>query len=74
MDPWTLWDVLEIPGGGAPPSGSKQIAVRLQEAQALGIGLPQATPGPQPTGQVPPHMEQKPDADGIPRPVISESQ
>ena len=74
VDPWTLWEVLEIPNAGAPPSGSKEIPARIQEAAAMGIGQPPgATPGPAPTGQVPPHLEQKPDADGIPRPVISES-
>lgn len=74
IDPWTLYEVLEIPNGGSPPSGSKDIPTRLVESQMMGIGQPLPTPGPQPTGQVPPHLEQKPDAGGIPRPVISESQ
>ena len=73
MDPWTLYEVLEIPNGGSPPSGTKEIPKRLQEAMAMGIGQEIPTPGPKPTGQSPPKMEQKPDADGIPRPVISES-
>ena len=73
MDPWTLYEVLEIPNGGSPPSGTKEIPKRLQEAMAMGIGQEIPTPGPQPTGQAPPKLEQKPDADGIPRPVISES-
>ena len=74
VDPWTLWEVLEIPNGGSPPSGTKEIPSRIAEAAKMGIGMPPGkTPGPQPTGQVPPHIEQKPDAGGIPRPVISES-
>jgi hypothetical protein len=74
IDPWTLYEVLEIPNGGSPPSGTKNIPLRMQEAMTMGIGQPLPSPGPQPTGQTPPHLEQKPDADGIPRPVISESQ
>ena len=73
MDPWTLFEVLEIPNGGSPPSGTKEIPKRIQEAMAMGIGQEVPTPGPKPTGQSPPKLEQKPDADGIPRPVISES-
>lgn len=74
MDPWTLYEVLEIPNGGAPPSGTKNIPQRMQEAMAMGIGQPLPMPGPQPTGQTGPHLEQKPDAEGIPRPVVSESE
>jgi hypothetical protein len=73
IDPWTLYEVLEIPNGGSPPSGTKDIPARMVEAAMMGIGQPIPTPGPQPTGQAPPKLEQKPDADGIPRPVISES-
>lgn len=78
IDPWTLYEVLEIPNGGSPPSGTKEIPARIQEATVMGIGAMAAAgpdlPGPKPTGQTAPHLEQKPDADGVPRPVISESQ
>lgn len=73
MDPWTLFEVLEIPNGGSPPSGTKDIAKRIIEANELGLSGQVSPVGRKATGQEPPKMQQKPDASGVPRQTISES-
>ena len=70
MDPWTLFEVLEIPNGGTPPAGADTIMDRLQAAMMMGIGGTVSPAGRKASGQKPPHMEQK---DGGSRQTVSES-
>lgn len=77
VDRWTLYDVMEIPNGGAPPPGTgeditSRIMAEMQMMQAL---LPQPAPGPgQPSSmQEPPIAQEKTDPNGVPRTTISTS-
>ena len=72
MDPWTLFEVLEIPNGGTPPGGTAETIIdRLQLAQQLGL-VPVAGEGRPPTAQQAPSMQVKQGAGG-PRTTVSES-
>jgi hypothetical protein len=73
MDRWSLYDVLEIPNGGAPPGGATTITDRLMAEQMLFAPPPVNPAGRKSSGQSPPTMQQKPDQNGIPRQVVSES-
>lgn len=37
MDPWSLWESLEVPNGGSPPEGAETIAQRIVAARLLGL-------------------------------------
>jgi hypothetical protein len=73
MDPWTLFEILEIPNGGAPPSGATTITDRLMEAQLLGLTGQVSPAGRKATGQESPSQSVKPDQNGLPRVAMSES-
>jgi hypothetical protein len=73
MDPWTLWETLEIPNAGSPPSGATTITDRLMEANLMGLTGQVSPTGRKATGQAPPTHQVKTDEDGAPRPVIAES-
>lgn len=73
MDPWSLWEVLEIPNAGTPPDGAETITQRLQAAADLGLSGNVSPAGRKATGQAPPSQEVKSDGDGGQRIVMSES-
>lgn len=75
IDPWSLAEVLEIKNFGAPPPGADTVVARLQAAMMMGLsgaGM-QDQEGRKPSGQKPPHMENKKTADGGQRQTVSES-
>jgi hypothetical protein len=73
MDPWTLFEVLEIPNGGQPPQEAKTITDRLLAAQMIGLTGSVSPAGRKATGQEAPSMKVKKDESGAPRVTVSES-
>lgn len=72
-DPWTLWEILEIPNAGSPPGDVTTITERIIAASALGL-MGQVSPaGRKASGQEPPSVQEKPDEAGFPRTTVSES-
>ena len=61
MDPWTLFEVLEIPNGGTPPNDAVTITDRLIAAQAVGLVGAVSAQGRKATNQQPPQQQQKGD-------------
>jgi len=73
MDPWSLFEVLEIPNGGAPPLGANTIIERILVAGMMGLTGTVSPAGRKATGQEPPQIEQKTDEGGFPRQTVSET-
>lgn len=73
MDPWSLWEVLEVPNAGQPPDGAQTITERLQAAAMLGLSGSVSPAGRKASGQEAPQQQQKVDENGDPRVVMSES-
>jgi len=61
MDPWTLFEVLEIPNGGAPPGDATTITDRLILAQSIGLVGAVSAQGRKATNDQPPKQQQKGD-------------
>jgi hypothetical protein len=72
MDPWTLFEVLEIPNGGQPPMEATTITDRLMLANEMGLGQAVSPTGRKASGQASPQMAVKNDENG-PRVTITES-
>lgn len=73
MDPWTLFEVLEIPNAGEPPDEAKTITDRLIAAQMIGLTGQVSPAGRKASGQSAPSMQVKTDDTGAPRVTVSES-
>lgn len=73
VDPWTLFEVLEIPNGGQPPNGATTITDRLQAAAMMGLTGAVSPAGRKASGQAAPSMQVKADENGLPRVTVSES-
>lgn len=73
MDPWSLWEVLEIPNAGQPPPGATTITDRLMVASMMGLTGQVSPAGRKASGQEPPQMKNKTDEDGGQRQTVSES-
>ena len=73
IDPWTLFEVLEIPNGGTPPDDAKTITDRLLAAQMIGLTGTVSPAGRKASGQSAPSMQVKSDETGAPRVTVSES-
>ncbi len=61
MDPWTLFEVLEIPNGGSPPGNAVTITDRLIAAQAIGLSGQVSPQGRKATNDQPPRQQVKGD-------------
>jgi hypothetical protein len=72
MDPWSLFEALEIPNGGMPPKGASTITERLQAANEMGLTGTVSPAGRKATGQTTPSLQVK-DEGGVPRVTVSES-
>lgn len=73
IDPWTLFEVMEIPNGGTPPDGATSIVDRLMLANQMGITGQVSPAGRKATGQTTPSFQIKKDETGAPRVTVSES-
>ncbi len=63
VDRWTLYEVLEVPNGGTPPSGAEDITTRLMDemtlsAMMMGGGMMGAGAPPPEGGEAPPGSPQ----------------
>lgn len=72
VDRWTLYDVLEIPNGGAPPGGATTITDRARE-ELMMFPPPNPPQGRPPTYQQPPQLLNKVGPDGDQRQTVSAS-
>lgn len=72
VDRWTLYEVLEIPNGGAPPGEATTITDRVMAELQLFPPPPPPGGGRPPSGQQPPQMLSKTGPEGT-RQTISES-
>ena len=73
MDPWSLWEILEVPNAGIPPEGAETITQRLMAAAEMGLSGQVSPAGRKASGQARPAQEVKSDQDGGQRIVMSES-
>lgn len=73
MDPWSLFEVLEIPNAGSPPPGAETIIQRIMAANMMGLSGNVSPAGRKASGQAPPEQQVKADENGMPRTVMSES-
>jgi hypothetical protein len=73
IDPWTLFEILEIPNGGEPPNGAKTITERLLAMQMIGLQGQVNPAGQKASGQQAPSIQVKSDSSGLPRTTVSES-
>lgn len=88
MDPWSLWEVFDIPNAGSPPEGVTTIPERIKAAQDIGLMIPTLPPalpglggglppegveGRPPTNGEPPQFEQKTTEGGLPRQTLATS-
>lgn len=71
VDRWTLYDVLEIPNGGSPPSANT-ITDRLQ-AEMMLFSAPPVPVGRPNSFQSPPSLQNKTGEDGVQRQTMSTS-
>jgi hypothetical protein len=73
VDRWTLYDVLEVPNGGAPPPGTGQTITDKLMAEMI-LFMPPAAPLGRPnSNEQPPSLQQKTGEDGVQRQTISTS-
>ena len=73
MDPYSLWEAMEIPNAGSPPADVQTVSQRILYAQQVGL-MPNTNPvGAPPSMQAPPAVEQRTGEDGLPRTVTTTS-
>ena len=73
MDPYSLWEAMEIPNAGTPPANVQTVADRILYAQQVGL-MPNTNPvGAPPSMTAPPALQVKTGEDGLPRTVTTTS-